>query len=112
MTVISDSPFTRAAPVAASRVARAAAVGALVGAVVIGSAISASAHVGVHPDVTAAATGASATPAASIQASGLNAPAVTTLDNTVCVLGGVALLVALVAGGLVLLWRRPQTDVK
>jgi len=62
--------------------------------------------------VTAAATGASATPAASIQASGLNAPAVTTLDNTVCVLGGVALLVALVAGGLVLLWRRPQTDVK
>ena len=65
--------------------------------------------------VTAAsATEASAspTPAANVQASGTSAPAATTTDNTARVLGGLALLVAVVAGGLVLLRRRPKTDVK
>src|ERR1035437_4740658 len=64
--------------------------------------------------VTAAsATEASAspTPSAMTQASGTNTPvATTTTDNTARVLGGIALLVAVVAGGLVLLRRRPKTD--
>jgi uncharacterized protein YcnI len=64
--------------------------------------------------VTAAsATDASAAPGATTQASGTNTPvATTTTDNTARVLGGVALLVAVVACGLVLLRRRPKTDVK
>jgi uncharacterized protein YcnI len=63
--------------------------------------------------VTAAsATEASAAPAATIQASGATAPAAKTTDNTARVLGGIALLVALVVGGLVLLRRRPGTGVK
>ncbi|NMM22019.1 MAG: YcnI family protein [Phycicoccus sp.] len=63
--------------------------------------------------VTAAsASEATATPAAITQASGTNAPAETTTDNTARVLGGIALVVAVVAGGLVLLRRRPKTDVK
>ena len=66
--------------------------------------------------VTAAsATEASAspTPSAMTQASGTNTPvATTTTYNTARVLGGIALLVAVVAGGLVLLRRRPKTDVK
>lgn len=63
--------------------------------------------------VTAAtATDASATPAANTQASGKTAPAATTTDSTARVLGGVGLLVALVAAGLVLLRRRPKADVK
>lgn len=65
--------------------------------------------------VTAAsATEASASPtlAASTQASGTSAPTATTTDNTARLLGGLALGVAVVAGGLVLLRRRPTTDVK
>jgi uncharacterized protein YcnI len=63
--------------------------------------------------VTAAsATEASATPAATAQASGTTAPAAATTDNTARLLGGIALLVALVAGGLVLLRRRPGTGDK
>jgi uncharacterized protein YcnI len=64
--------------------------------------------------VTAAsATDASATPGATTQASGTTTPvATTTTDNTARVLGGIALLVAVVAGGLVLLRRRPNPDVK
>jgi uncharacterized protein YcnI len=59
--------------------------------------------------VTAAsASEAGATPAATTQASGTSAPAETTTDNTARVLGGIALLVALVAGGLVLLRRRSE----
>ena len=60
----------------------------------------------------ASATEASATPAASTQASGTSTPAATTSDSTARVLGGIALVVALVAGGLVLLRRRPKRDVK
>jgi len=60
----------------------------------------------------ASATEASATPAASTRASGTSAPAATTSDSTARVLGGIALVVALVAGGLVLLRRRPKRDVK
>jgi len=59
---------------------------------------------------TVASTGS--TPAANTQASGTSTPASTTSDNTARVLGGIALVVALVAGGLVLLRRRPKTDVK
>lgn len=60
-----------------------------------------------------AATEATAAPAAGTQASGATAPvATTTTDNTARVLGGIALLVAWVAGGLVLLRRRPTTDAK
>ena len=55
---------------------------------------------------------ASATPAANTQASPASTPATTTSDNTARVLGGIALVVALVAGGLVLLRRRPKRDVK
>jgi len=55
---------------------------------------------------------ASATPAANTQASPASTPAATTSDNTARVLGGIALLVALVAGGMVLLRRRPKTDPK
>jgi hypothetical protein len=65
--------------------------------------------------VTAAsATEASAnpTPAANTLATGTSAPAASTSDSTARVLGGIALLVALVAGGLVLFRRRPKTDVK
>jgi uncharacterized protein YcnI len=60
----------------------------------------------------ASATEASASPAANTQASGTSAPASTTSDSTARVLGGIALVVALVAGGLVLLRRRPKTGVK
>jgi len=60
----------------------------------------------------ASATEASATPAASTRASGTSAPAATTSDSTARVLGGIALVVALVAGGLVLLRRRPKRYVK
>lgn len=60
-----------------------------------------------------AATGATAAPAATTQASGTSTPvATTTADNTARVLGGVALVVAVVAGGLVLLRRRPRKAVK
>jgi uncharacterized protein YcnI len=61
-------------------------------------------------ETTAADVAAGATPAAKAQASGTAAPAASTSDSTARVLGGVALLVALVAGGLVLLRRRPKTD--
>jgi uncharacterized protein YcnI len=61
---------------------------------------------------SASETGASATPAASAQASAASTPATTTSDNTARVLGGIALLLAMVAGGLVLLRRRPKTEVK
>jgi uncharacterized protein YcnI len=54
-----------------------------------------------------AATGANS------QASGASTPvATTTIDNTARVLGGFALLVAVVASGLVQLRRRPNADVK
>jgi hypothetical protein len=60
-----------------------------------------------------AATEATAAPAGGTQASGATAPvATTTTDNTARVLGGIALLVAVVSGGLVLLLRRPKTGVK
>ena len=60
-----------------------------------------------------AATEATAAPAGGTQALGATAPvATTTTDNTARVLGGLALLVAVVAGGLVLLLRRPKTGVK
>jgi periplasmic copper chaperone A len=60
-----------------------------------------------------AATEATAAPAGGTQASGATAPvATTTTDKTARVLGGIALLVAAVAGGLVLLLRRPKTGVK
>jgi periplasmic copper chaperone A len=60
-----------------------------------------------------AATEATAAPAAGTQASGTSTPvSTTTTDNTARVLGGVALLVAVVAGGLVLFRRRPNADVK
>jgi uncharacterized protein YcnI len=71
-----------------------------------------------HPAPTftvtvASATDASAPPGATIQASPASTPvAATTTDNTARVLGGLALLVAVVAGGLVLLRRRPNADVK
>jgi methionine-rich copper-binding protein CopC len=72
-----------------------------------------------HPapvfNVTAASASeasASATPAADTQASSTSTPATTTSDNTARVLGGIALVLALVAGGVVLLRRRPKTDVK
>jgi hypothetical protein len=62
--------------------------------------------------VTAAAgTSASATAAANTQASGKTAPVATTTDSAARVLGGAALLVSLVAAGLVLR-RRPKADVK
>jgi uncharacterized protein YcnI len=57
--------------------------------------------------VTAAnTTSATATPAANAQASGKTTPAATTTDGTARVLGGAALVVALVVGGLVLRRRR------
>src|SRR5664280_338994 len=64
--------------------------------------------------VTAAlATNASAAPGATTQASGTSTPvATTTTDNTARVLGGLALLVAVGAGALVLLRRRPNAAVK
>ena len=63
--------------------------------------------------VTAASEGeATASPAAIEQASGTTAPAAGTTDGTARVLGGFALLVALVAGGLVLLRRRPGTGIR
>jgi uncharacterized protein YcnI len=64
--------------------------------------------------VTAAsATDASGAPGANTQASGTSTPVATkTTDNTARVLGGVALLVAVAAGGLVLFRRRPNADLK
>jgi uncharacterized protein YcnI len=62
--------------------------------------------------MAASATEASATPPATAQASGTTTPAKTTSDNTARVLGGIALLIALVAGGMVLFRRRPGTGVK
>jgi uncharacterized protein YcnI len=64
--------------------------------------------------VTAApATNASAAPGATTQASGTSTPvATTTTDNTARVLGGLALLVAVGAGALVLLRRRPNAADK
>jgi uncharacterized protein YcnI len=63
--------------------------------------------------VTAAsATDAGPTPAGATQASGKTATVAKTTDDTARALGGVALLSAVVAGGLVLLRRRPKTDVK
>jgi uncharacterized protein YcnI len=60
-----------------------------------------------------AATGATAATAATSQPSGASTPAATTTtDNVARVLGGFALLVAVVAGGLVLLRRSPNADVK
>ena len=60
-----------------------------------------------------AATGATAAPAATTQASGTSTPLATTApDNTARVLGGIVLLAAMVAGALVLLRRRPKTAVK
>ena len=59
-----------------------------------------------------AATEATAAPGANTQASPASVPvATTTTDNTARVLGGLALLVAVVAGALVLL-RRPKTERK
>jgi len=69
-----------------------------------------------HPapvSTVTAATGATAATAATSPASGASTPdATTTTDNTSRVLGGVTLLVAVVAGGLVLLRRSPNADVK
>ncbi len=62
--------------------------------------------------IAASATDASAAPVTNIQASGTSVPATTTSDSTARVLGGVALLVAVVAGGLVLFRRCPKTDSK
>jgi uncharacterized protein YcnI len=59
----------------------------------------------------ASVTGTISSPAAIAQALAATA-AVTTSDNTARVLGGIALLVTVVAGGLVLLRRSPKTDVK
>ena len=62
--------------------------------------------------VTAATeTAVSAAPKAN-QASGTAAPAAKTTDATARVLGGAALLVAVIAGGLVLLRRRPTGEAK
>ncbi len=63
-------------------------------------------------EASATEASASPTPAANTQASGTNAPGATTTDNTARVLGGIALLAAVAAGGLVLLRRHPKTDVK
>jgi uncharacterized protein YcnI len=60
----------------------------------------------------ASATDASAARGATTQASPASTPAAATTDNTARVLGGIALLVAVVAGGLVLFRRRPTTDAK
>ena len=71
-----------------------------------------------HPAPTFTVTPASPTdvtavPAASTQASVTSTPvATTTTDNTARVLGGLALLAAVVAGALVLLRRRPNTGVR
>ena len=63
--------------------------------------------------VTAATeTAASPAPKVNTQAAGTTAPVATTTDNTARVLGGAALLVAVVTGGLVLLRRRPKTDLR
>ena len=59
----------------------------------------------------ASATCAISSPAAINQGLAANA-AVTTSDNTARVLGGIALLVTVAAGVLVLLRRSPRTDVK
>jgi uncharacterized protein YcnI len=61
---------------------------------------------------TSTGAGATATPLANAQASDKTAPAATTTDSTARMLGGAALLVALVTAGLVLLQRRPRPDVK
>jgi uncharacterized protein YcnI len=61
----------------------------------------------------ASETDASGALGANIQASPASTPVATTsTDNTARVLGGLALLVAVVAGGLVLLRRRPNAAVK
>ena len=52
------------------------------------------------------------TPAAGVQASGTTPPAATTTDGTARVLGAAALLVGVIAAGLVLLGRRPPAGIK
>jgi len=66
----------------------------------------------VTPAAATDATTATATPAADTRASAASTPAATTSDSTARVLGGVALVVAVAAGALVLLWRRPKTGTK
>ena len=61
---------------------------------------------------SATEAGANAKPAANAVASPASTQAATTSDSTARVLGGIALVVAVVAGALVLLRRRPSTDVK
>lgn len=58
----------------------------------------------------ASATDASAGATATTQASGKTTPVAATTDNTARVLGGVGLLVAIAAAGLVLLRRHPKAD--
>lgn len=60
--------------------------------------------------IAATGTSAAATPAANTRALGKTAPVATT-DSTARVLGGAALLVSLVAAGLVLLRRRAKAEV-
>jgi len=65
--------------------------------------------------VTAATTtgaGATGAPAANVQASGKTAPAATATDSMARVLGGVALLLTVAFGGLVLLRHRPAAGAK
>jgi uncharacterized protein YcnI len=65
--------------------------------------------------ITAATTtgpAATATGAANAQAAGPTAPAADGTDSLARVLGGAGLLVALIAGGLVLLWRRPSAGTR
>ena len=66
----------------------------------------------ITPAAATDATTATATPAVNTRASGTSTPAATTSDNTARVLGGLALLVAVVAGALVLLRRRPKAEVR
>lgn len=61
--------------------------------------------------IAATGTRASARPVADTQSSGKIAPTATTTDSTARVLGLAALLMSLVAAGLVLLRRRPKAEV-
>jgi uncharacterized protein YcnI len=62
--------------------------------------------------VTATGVNSTSTPAAGVQASGTTPPAATTTDGTARVLGAAALLVGVIAAGLVLLGRRPPAGIK
>jgi len=64
------------------------------------------------PSPTGASASASTTATAGAQATGQPAPTATATDGTARVLGGAALLVALLVGALVLLGRRPTAGSK